>query len=101
MLGCSLPNPSNLLRGKTSSRAFSVCLLELINYVSQARDASPLRNAINVEGTYIRGPNKSGGVHFKIAVESHVAFDVHAIVQKLNSYGFVSRTYHGLLNNLA
>ena len=54
----------------------------------QAGDASPLTNTMDVEGTYESGPQGSGSVHFEMAVESHVA-DIHAIVQKWNSYCFV------------
>ena len=32
--------------------------------------------------------HESGSIHFKITVESHVALDDHAIVQKWNSYHF-------------
>ena len=73
MLSCSLSNPSILLRGELHLEPSQFCLLELINHASHAGDASPLRNAINVEGSYIRDPNKSGGVHFKMTVESHIA----------------------------
>ena len=43
-------------QGPTLSRAFSVLLMELINYVSQAGDTSPLTNVMDVQGTYIKWP---------------------------------------------
>ena len=74
MLGCSLR-----AFGWTSSRAFLVCSFELINYVSQVGDASPLTNATSaVKETYDGGP------------QCYVALDVHVILQKWNSYHFVS-----------
>ena len=42
------------------------------------------------------GPQKSGSIHFKTTLENHVALDVHAIVQKWNSYCFNSRPYHAI-----
>ena len=75
----------------TSSR---LPLLELINYLSQARDTSLLTNAMDVEGTYKSGPQESKSVGFEITVESHVALDVYAMVQKRNSCCFASWPYH-------
>ena len=74
---------------------------ELINYASQAGDTSPFTNAMDVEQTYEVGPQKSGSINicFETTIESYV--DVHAIVQKWNSYCFVSRPYHRLPSNLA
>ena len=43
---------------------------------------------------------RSGGIRFEIKVKGHVIIDVHAIVQKWNSCGFVSRPYHRLPRNL-
>ena len=43
-------------QGRTSSRASLVCSLELINYTSQAQDASPLINTMDVKGTYESAP---------------------------------------------
>ena len=39
-------------------------------------------------------------VHFETTIESNVALDVHAIVQKWDSF-FFQTIYHGLLINLA
>ena len=64
-----------------------VRLFELINYASQAGDASPLTNAPSViEETYNGSPQESGSVRFETTIECHVALDVHAILQKWNSY---------------
>ena len=66
--------------GLTSSRAFLVHSFELINYVSQAGDASPLTNPTSAaEETYDGGPQESGSVRFE-TIECHVALDVHAIL---------------------
>ena len=46
-------------------------------------------------------PQGSGSVRFETRIECHVALDVHAILQKWNSYHFVSTLYHRLLGNLA
>ena len=46
-------------------------------------------------------PQESGSVRFERMIECHVALDVHAILQKWNSYHFVSTLYHGLPGNLA
>ena len=46
-------------------------------------------------------PQESGSVRFETTIECHVALDVHVILQKWNSYHFVSTLYHGLLGNLA
>ena len=81
-----------LLRGKLRLEPSLFRSLELINYNSQAGDACPLTNAVDIEGTY------EGG--FETMIECHVALDVHAIVQKGNSYCFVSRPYHKLPSNL-
>jgi len=62
---------------------------ELLNYASQAGDASPLTNATSaVEEAYDGGPQESGSVRFETAIECHVALDVHAILQKWNSYHY-------------
>ena len=75
---------------------------ELINYASQAGDTSPLTNATSaVEETYDGSPDESGSVRFETTIECHVVLDVHAILQKWNSYHFVSTLYHGLPGNLA
>ena len=75
---------------------------ELINYVSQAGDASPLTNPTSAVGeTYDGGPQESGSVRFETTIECHVALDVHTILQKWNSYHFVSTLYPGLPGNLA
>ena len=55
---------------------------------------------MDVEETYEGGSQESGSVHFKTMIECHVVLDVHTIVQKWNSYHFVSRPYHKLLSNL-
>ena len=68
-----------LLRDKLHLEPSRFCLLELTNYASQARDACPLTNAMNVEGAYKGGPQKSGSIHFETMIECHVALDVHAI----------------------
>ena len=93
MLGCLLPNPSTFLPrgelclGPTRFRSF-----ELINYESQARDASPLINAPStIKETYDGSPQESGSFRFETTMECHVALDVHAILLKWNSYHFVSR----------
>ena len=102
MLCCWLLNPSTFAQGQTSPKAFLVRLFDLLNYVSQARDTSPLTNATSaVEETYDGGPQESGSVCFETTIECHVALNVHAILQKWNSYHFVSRPYHGLSGNLA
>ena len=54
---------------------------------------------MNIEETYESTPQESEGVHFEIALERHVALDVHILVQKWNSYCFVSISYHGLLRS--
>jgi len=75
---------------------------ELINYGSQAGDASPLTNPTSVvEETYDGGPQESGSIRFETTIECHVTLDVHTILQKWNSYLFVSTLYHGLPGNLA
>ena len=68
-----------LLRDELHLEPSRFCLLELTNYASQARDACPLTNAMNVEGAYKGGPQKSGSIHFETMIECHVALDVHAI----------------------
>lgn len=90
MLGYLLPSLSILLRGQLRLRSSWFRLLELINYSSQARDTSLLTNAMDVQGTYKSGPQESKSVGFEITVESRVALDVHAMVQKRNSCCFAS-----------
>ena len=90
MLGCLLPSLSILLRGQLHLRSSWFCLLELINYSSQARDTSLLTNAMDIEGTYKSDPQESKSVGFEITVESRVALDVQAMVQKWNSCCFAS-----------
>ena len=94
MLGCLLPSLSILLSGQLRLRSSWFRLLELINYSSQARDTSLLTNAMDVQGTYKSGPQESKSVGFEITVESHVALDVYAMVQKRNSCCFASWPYH-------
>ena len=72
-----------------------------MNYASQAGDASPLTNATSVKEIYDGGPQESGSVHFETMIECHIALDIHAILQKWNSYRIVSTLYHGLPGNLA
>ena len=97
MLGCSFR-----AFGRTLSRAFLVRSIELIIYESQAGDASPLTNPTSaVKETYDGGPQESGRVRFETTIECHVALDVHTILQKRNSYLFVSTLYHGLPGYLA
>ena len=67
----------------------------------QAGDASPLTNATSVIEIYDGGPQESGTVCFETTIECHVALDIHAILQKWNSYHIVSTLYHGLPGNLA
>ena len=56
---------------------------------------------MDVEGTYKSGPQEFGSVCFETTIgPCYVALDVHAMVQKWNSYGFVSRPYHELPSNL-
>ena len=43
---------------------------------------------------------ESGSVHFETTIESHVALEANGVIQKWNSYRFVSRPYRGLLSNL-
>jgi len=74
---------------------------ELINYASQAGDASPTPATSAVEETYDGGPQESGSVCFETTIQCHVALDVHTILQKSNTYHFVSTLYHGLPGNLA
>ena len=78
-----------------------VRLFELINYASQAGDTSPLTNATSVKEVYDGGSQESGSVRFETTIECHVALDVHAILEKWNSYHFVFTLYHGLPGNLA
>ena len=54
--------------------------MEVINDASQAGDASPLTNAMDVEQTYEGSPQEPGSICFETTIESFV--DVHAIVQK-------------------
>ena len=89
MLGCSLSNPSVLVRDKLRLVPSQFCSFELINYASQAGDTSPLTNAMDVKGTYESAPRESGSVREK-TIEGHVALDVHAIMQMWDSYCFVS-----------
>ena len=94
-------NPTVLVRGKLRLGPSRFLSLELINYASVAGDTSWLTNTMDVEGTYKSGPQRSGGVRFEITVQSHVALDVQAIVQKRSSYCFVSRPYYGLPSNVS
>ena len=72
---------------------------ELINDASQAVDASPLTNATSaIEETYDGGPQESGSIRFETTIECHVALDVHAILQKWDSYQFVSTRLPGNLD---
>ena len=79
-----------LLRGKLFLGPSRFYLLELINYSSQARDASPLTNAMGVEGSYEGGTQESGSVRFETTMERHVALDVHTSVEN----AFVTRPYY-------
>lgn len=54
--------------------------------MSLAQDASPLTNTMDVEGTYESDPKDLEAFGL-----NHVALDINAIVQKWNSYRFVSR----------
>ena len=59
---------------------------ELINYASQAGDASQLTNPTSaIEETYEAAPQESESVRFETMIECHVALDVHAILQKWNT----------------
>ena len=85
MFGCSLPNSTAFAQGQTSSRVL-IRSFELINYASQARDASLVTNTSSaVEEAYASGPEESESVCFE-TIECHVALDVHATLQKWNSY---------------
>ena len=46
-------------------------------------------------------PQESGSIRFETMIECYVALDVHAILQKWNSYHLASTLYHGLPGNLA
>ena len=99
MFGCSLPNSIAFAQGRRSSRVL-IRSFELINYASQARDASPVTNTTStVEETYDGGPQESESICFETTIECHVALDVHAILQKWNSYHLFP--YHGVPGNLA
>ena len=56
-----------------------------------SRRCLPLTNAMDVEQTYEGSPQEPGSICFETTIERFV--DVHAIVQKWNSYCFVSRPY--------
>ena len=43
---------------------------------------------------------ESGSVRFETTIESHIALEVNAVMQKWNSYRFISRPYRGLPSNL-
>ena len=79
---CYLVSSSFKPRYSCSHFSFDQCdnEAELINYASQAGDASPLTNAMDVEQTYEVGPQKPGSICFETMIENFV--DVHAIVQK-------------------
>ena len=81
MLGCSASHfqyGRDFAQGKTSSRAFLVSFIGAHQLrIQQVRDASPLTNAMDVERTCESGPQNLE----VFTIDSHVAIDVHAIVQ--------------------
>ena len=82
ILSCSFASRSKrFCSGKLRLEPSRFRSLELTNYASQARDACPLTNAMDVEGTYEGGPQGSGSVRFKTTIECHIALDVHAIAE--------------------
>ena len=85
-----------LLRGELCLGPSRFVLLELINYASQARDASPLTNALDVEGSYEGGTQESRSVRFETTMERHVALDIHTILQN----GITIICYQTILHNL-
>ena len=67
-----------LLRGEFRLRSSRFYLLELINYVSQAGDASALRKR-NGHRSDEGSPQEFGSVDFETTIECHVALDVHTM----------------------
>ena len=79
-LGFHFQNTSVLLRRQTSSKAFLVLLVGACQCIAVQRYFPNDKHNGHRKNLWKRPPG-SGGLHFEITVESHVATVIHAIVQ--------------------